>query len=174
MDSIGIKQDKEISPVLEHAKQTIKFLPVQKRFEASLPWKGGGKDILPVNYNQSKNRLRTLQIKFQNPKFKDFTRQYKEIIESQIAEGILEPVDNSKEVNFLNTSSYCKGDKVLSATVETSALGSQAKYYIPHHGVIKKGTNKLRVVLDASARSGPGCLSLNDCLHSGPNLFTEL
>ena len=174
LDSIGIKQDKEISPVLEHAKQTIKFLPVQKRFEASLPWKGGGKDILPVNYNQSKNRLRTLQIKFQNPKFKDFTRQYKEIIESQIAEGILEPVDNSKEVNFLNTSSYCKGDKVLSATVETSALGSQAKYYIPHHGVIKKGTNKLRVVLDASARSGPGCLSLNDCLHSGPNLFTEL
>lgn len=48
-------------------------------------------------------------------------------------------------------------------------------YYVPHHCVIKnKGlTTKLRVVLDASAKSHSG-LSLNDVLHVGPNIQDDL
>ncbi|XP_026736810.1 uncharacterized protein LOC113500286 [Trichoplusia ni] len=48
-------------------------------------------------------------------------------------------------------------------------------YYIPHHAVIRqdKVTTKLRIVLDASAKTHTG-LSLNDVLHSGPNLQADL
>ena len=42
-------------------------------------------------------------------------------------------------------------------------------YYIPHHAVIRrdKKTTNLRIVYDASARSGGP--SLNDCLYAGPS-----
>lgn len=48
-------------------------------------------------------------------------------------------------------------------------------YFIPHHGVLKQesSTTKLRVVLDASAKTHTG-FSLNDLLHAGPNLQTDL
>jgi len=49
------------------------------------------------------------------------------------------------------------------------------KYYIPHHAVVKRiGSNiKLRVVFDASAKSSTG-KSLNDLLHVGPKLQTDI
>lgn len=48
-------------------------------------------------------------------------------------------------------------------------------YIIPHHGVVRedKTTTKLRIVLDASA-SSTSSRSLNDILHSGPNLQGDL
>ncbi|XP_054745993.1 uncharacterized protein LOC129250388 [Anastrepha obliqua] len=47
--------------------------------------------------------------------------------------------------------------------------------YIPHHGVYKKGstTTKLRTVFNAS-RKYKGGISLNDCLHVGPKLQSDL
>ena len=45
-------------------------------------------------------------------------------------------------------------------------------HYLPHHEVIRvdKDTTKLRIVYDASARSGRNTPSLNDCLYAGPPL----
>lgn len=48
-------------------------------------------------------------------------------------------------------------------------------YFIPHHCVLKpeSTTTKLRVVFDASAKTSSGC-SLNDILHKGPTVQSEL
>lgn len=52
---------------------------------------------------------------------------------------------------------------------------SPGKYYIPHHAVVKRSDDnmKIRVVFDASAKSSSG-LSLNDCLATGPKLQSEI
>ncbi|CAI6376006.1 unnamed protein product [Macrosiphum euphorbiae] len=49
------------------------------------------------------------------------------------------------------------------------------KYYVPHHAVVKRDgpKMKLRVVFDASAKSSSG-KSLNDLLHVGPKLQTDI
>ncbi|XP_060802442.1 uncharacterized protein LOC132902227 [Amyelois transitella] len=52
---------------------------------------------------------------------------------------------------------------------------SDGGYIIPHHPVVRldKQTTKVRVVLDASAQCHNG-VSLNDILHTGPNLQADL
>lgn len=49
------------------------------------------------------------------------------------------------------------------------------QYVIPHHAVVRqdKSTTKLRVVLNASNKTSTG-KSLNDLLHTGPNLQNDL
>ncbi|XP_023289533.1 uncharacterized protein LOC111674265, partial [Orussus abietinus] len=48
-------------------------------------------------------------------------------------------------------------------------------YYLPHHGVLRDAslTTKLRVVFNGSSRTSTG-VSLNDLLHTGAELQTEL
>ncbi|XP_018397720.1 PREDICTED: uncharacterized protein LOC108775764 [Cyphomyrmex costatus] len=52
---------------------------------------------------------------------------------------------------------------------------SRREFFLPHHGVIKdsSSTTKLRVVFKGSQKTNRG-MSLNDCLHIGPKLQTEL
>ena len=73
-------------------------------------------------------------------------REYDSVIKEQLASGVIERVEESG-----------KADRV---------------HYIPHLAVIRKeaSTTKLRVVYDASAKSGKESASLNDCLHKGPSL----
>lgn len=49
------------------------------------------------------------------------------------------------------------------------------EYFIPHHPIIREAslTTKLRVVFDATAKSENG-VSLNDALHQGPLLLSDL
>ncbi|XP_044594867.1 uncharacterized protein LOC123272233 [Cotesia glomerata] len=59
--------------------------------------------------------------------------------------------------------------------VSKSTAEPKHSYYLPHHGVIREQslTTKLRVVFNASCKTSSG-LSLNDILHTGPKLQTEL
>ncbi|XP_044583395.1 uncharacterized protein LOC123264232 [Cotesia glomerata] len=59
--------------------------------------------------------------------------------------------------------------------VSKSTAEPKHSYYLPHHGVIREQslTTKLRVVFNASCKTSSG-LSLNDILHTGPMLQTEL
>ena len=73
-------------------------------------------------------------------------REYDSVIKEQLASGVIERAEEAG-----------KADRV---------------HYIPHLAVIRKevSTTKLRVVYDASAKSGKESASLNDCLHKGPSL----
>ena len=57
----------------------------------------------------------------------------------------------------------------------TQQLGPSHSYYLPHHGVWKESstTTKLRVVFNGSHKTTTG-YSLNDLLHKGPNLLTDI
>ena len=46
--------------------------------------------------------------------------------------------------------------------------------FLPHHGVRKRSTNKMRVVFDASATIGKAGLSMNQRLWTGPKLQIEI
>ncbi len=59
--------------------------------------------------------------------------------------------------------------------VEESDHGEVGQvHYLPHHAVVRqdKETMKVRVVYDASAKSGR--LSLNDCLFTGPKFDQKI
>lgn len=58
---------------------------------------------------------------------------------------------------------------------DTSSARSPLLHYLPHHGVLRESsrTTKLRVVFNASNRTTTG-LSLNDILHAGAKLQTDI
>jgi hypothetical protein len=112
-----------------------------------LPWKDN-RVTIPDTYQLSLRRLESLLRRLQqDPKT---LKEYDNIIQEQIARGIIERVD------------------------ETSTTNASRVHYLPHHAIIRrdKKTTELRIVYDASAKSeGP---SLNDCLYSGPSLAENI
>jgi hypothetical protein len=78
---------------------------------------------------------------------------YDEVIKGWIASGIVEVV------NMIDITD-----------------SSRRIRYLPHHPIVRpdKQTTKIRVVLDASAKSSPLDASLNQCLHEGANLLPNL
>lgn len=65
--------------------------------------------------------------------------------------------------------------QALNHMKKAAPIGGKEHYYMPHHPVIKplRTTTKIRVVMDASAKSSNG-VSLNDNLHTGPRLQQDL
>lgn len=47
------------------------------------------------------------------------------------------------------------------------------EFFFPHHGVIRETSSKLRVVFNGSQKTNLG-FSLNDVLHIGPKLQTDI
>ena len=136
LESLGIEKVEKSTH--DKFKEDICFK--EGRYEVSLPWKEMH-DPLSDNYALSLRRLWGLIDRLrENP---GILHEYDATIRDQINKGIVEVVPNT----------------------ETSA---GEVHYLPHHAVIRhdKETTKLRVVYDASSRSGGP--SLNDCLYTGP------
>ena len=56
--------------------------------------------------------------------------------------------------------------------VPEAELNAADAHFLPHHGVVRedKGTTKLRIVFDGSAKVERSHHSHNECLEKGPNL----
>ena len=139
------KQDEEI---IRKFQETIWFNKATGRYNVKLPWKLNKHD-LPANYNLSKSRLSSLQNSL-NRKDPELITKYNEQLLEQLNLGFIEKVQNLDH-----------HEGVL--------------HYMPHFPVFKSdsATTKMRIVYDASARMSPKSPSLNDCLHTGPNLMQE-
>lgn len=105
-------------------------------------------DIIPDNFRTSKNRLDSLDRKFEGTKV---LKDYGEIFQEYEEAGIIETVPEDEL---------------------TAAVGKV--HYLPHRPVIQeeRETTKIRPVFDDfCAVNGP---SLNRCLYSGPNLLSKI
>ena len=141
-ENLGMKNDTAALEVDELMKNKIKF--DGERYQITLPVKHQQTEI-PDNYILAKKRLNCLLNRLkQKP---ELFEQYRNVIDEQIASGVVEQVSENE-------------------------IPTGTTHYIPHSGVLKEDrkTTKLRVVYDASSKVAEE-LSLNECLHPGPNLL---
>ena len=150
LETFGIKPDQEVSPVLADFNNTIKFNEDTKRYSVQLPLIEKFLTKLDDGYQVSKVRLDSLFSKIRNPEHSEFANQYYSIIEEQERLGVIERVS---DISHTGTNNVC---------------------YIPHHGVFKKGSDKMRIVYDGSFKASQNKVNLNDCLSPGPSLTNEL
>ena len=125
--------------VHEEFTKTVSFK--DKQYEVCLPWKSP--HIKPsTNKTLAEQRLKGLLKRLRH--HSEVLKEYHAVIQEQLCKGIIEKVIDKADQNADNI------------------------HYLPHHAVIHKDkqTMKLRIVYDASAQGGGR--SLNDCLHAGP------
>ena len=144
LESLGIAEE----PTGEDNPETF-LADVQftgNRYTVNLPWKIDPQE-LPDHQQMCTNRLRALLHRLQ--KDKRMLKEYDQVIQEQIKQGIVEKVP--------------------------SVEGHGPVHYLPHLPVVRadRTTTKIRVVYDGSAKTSDSMLSLNDCLHKGPNLIPK-
>ena len=171
LDSMGVKAE-EVSPVIDHFDKTVRFDEEQKRVEVKIPWRKHMMPYLPTNYRQSLLRLNVLQKRFALSKNEKLKEKYEETLQKHLDEKVIELVQGESNTTFIN-------GKVGDIDYNNSVIGTsddqhRVLHYIPHQCVTKKGSEKVRIVFDASSKAYPGALSLNQCIHPGPNLLTDL
>ena len=113
-----------------------------------MPWKEESPS-LPADYELAIGRLRSQVYRLsRNDKH---LQKNDTVIQDQVQKGIVEVVPDEDGTNTL-------------------------KHYIPHHEVLtpEKTTTKLRIVLDASAKTRRKNQSLNESLHRGPVILEDL
>ncbi|XP_028417496.1 uncharacterized protein LOC114541899 [Dendronephthya gigantea] len=114
------------------------------KYSVKLPWKESH-DNLTSNYEMCISRLKGQVKKLKHDPA--LLNEYDAIIQQQLSSGVIEKV----------------------AKLESA----EKVHYLPHLAVVRKDavTTKLRIVYDASAKSGgKKSASLNECLHVGPSL----
>jgi hypothetical protein len=128
--------------VHEEFKESLQSNP-NGSYITCLPWKPVHPP-LKDNATSAKARMGRLLKKMERDP--DSLRQYHNIIQDQINQGIVEPAPDVPT-----------GDNV---------------FYLPHRPVIKESaeTTKMRIVYDASSSETAQAASLNDCLETGPPL----
>ena len=147
LESIGIRVKEEL---LNHNEQDVllefceNIQYNQGLYTVALPWKRDP-EILPTNYHIARGQLASLYSKF--VKDGSLHDQFKTILMDYHRRDFIETVDHDPS----------KG------------------HFLPYHGVIKESaTTPVRIVFNASAKSGDKAVSLNDCLETGPNLTEKL
>ncbi|MFH4984824.1 hypothetical protein AB6A40_011533, partial [Gnathostoma spinigerum] len=148
LETTGIRD----SPIVKDDHKALQLFEesiqrVQNRYEARWPWKEGNWN-LATNYGLSLGRLRTLLKRLVSS---NLFEQYKRVIDDQEEMGVIEKIDPQKMT----------GTRVS---------------YIPHQAVItpSKITTKIRIVNDASAKTGKTEHSLNECLLRGPVILPNI
>lgn len=132
----------------DHFKQTHSRTSTG-RFIVRLPFRQGDHDVgqhFGDTLHIAIRRLLSLENKFKRDKILE--ARYKDFMREYIELGHMQPIETSIAQRF-------------------------PKYFIPHHGVYKKGTEKIRCVFNASSK-GPGGKSLNDELLAGPKLQQDI
>ncbi|XP_054709285.1 uncharacterized protein LOC129218991 [Uloborus diversus] len=150
LESLGIQNDPSKRAIsdgeaLQKFEKTLTFK--NGRYVVALPWKHEN-DNLASNYDNARKRLNSLIRRF----YKDPSLyiEYKAVIDEYFKLGSVEEVSDTRNTGH-------------------------PTYYLPLSPVIRKdkSTTKLRIVFDASSHP-PHAPSLNDLLHSGPNLNPDL
>lgn len=149
LETIGIKESDDCveNDTLREFNENITFH--NGKYEVSLPWKEGKKNSLTNNKEIASLRLRSLSKRLErDPKLKSL---YNKALEEMESNGVIHEVP------------------------ENEVSTSNAVFYMPHRPVVKldSATTKIRPVFDASAKDING-ISLNDCLHRGPNMYPNL
>ncbi|GBM78178.1 hypothetical protein AVEN_161850-1 [Araneus ventricosus] len=132
--------------ILQEFEESIQFR--DNRYIVKFLWKDNLKESLDNNFEIAYERFSKLCYKFQNDH--SLYSQYKDDVDSYIEQNIVDRVPNSN-------------------------VEDCAEFYLPHRAVIRhdKVSSKLRIVFDASSHKS-GKFSLNDSLHTGPNLYPDL
>ena len=172
LETLGVKPEgKEEDPVLEEFNEKVEEDEEDKRIVIKLPWRHKRKKVLKANFPHSFERSNNAYEKLCKESKRDQFEQYETIMTEQVEMGILE------EVADIGTVEEVRGklrddpfyyDHFMPCHEESSI------HYLPHHGVVKPSTQKLRIVYDASAKPFKGAFSLNDCLETGPSLIQSL
>lgn len=119
------------------------------RYIVQLPFKVDDRSVLnfPGMYDIAKKSLERMEKKFEkNP---EFGRLYREFMQNYIDSNHMKRLSDDDLANV--------------------------RYFLPHHGILKQSNSvaKLRTVFNGSAKALNNC-SINDYLHSGPNLLPDL
>ncbi|XP_036142109.1 uncharacterized protein LOC118645343 [Monomorium pharaonis] len=131
----------------QHFLQNLSRTP-QGRFVVKLPCKEPGFDKLGESRDVALKRLYSLERRFRrDPELKI---QYSQFLNEYLALGHMMQIDEQSDDN-------------------------SKSFYLPHHCVFKPtlGSNKIRVVFDASSKSSTGT-SLNEVLMVGPTVQQDL
>lgn len=150
IDRYGIEQSSNelLSPIDKEIKieseRSIKV--VDNRYEVAIPWKTDSRK-LENNYKMALRRLKLTEKRIEKEPI--LRESYEKTIESYLEKGYTRKVSRSKK-----------------KPVE--------QWYLPHFPVVRmdKETTKVRIVSDAAAKYDDVCL--NDMIHEGPKLQTEL
>ena len=139
------RRERQNDDIIIKFQKTIQFNKATGRYYVQLPWKLN-KHNLPTNFILCKRQLNSLPNSL-NKKEPGIIKKYNKQMLEQVNLGFIEQVRN------LN-------------------LHEGILHYIAHFPVFKtdSATTKMRIVYDASARVSSDAVSLNDCLHTGPNV----
>ena len=146
-ESIGILEPNQQSTE-EDFLRDLQYDESEKRYQVSLPWKGG---CIPTSngYQSCVKRLHQVYSRLKCDQV--LLKEYDHVIQQQLEAGIVE--------------------RVLELPTD-----DEPTHYLPHHGVVRRDklTTKVRVVFDGSAKHEQASLSINECLEKGPNLVPHL